>query len=434
MLSPSAHAKDLALLVHCAADLPPRVRGDAIRLGQITTNLLTNAIKFTERGQIELELSCSNRTDTDICVRLAVRDTGIGIDAEGIARLFKPFSQADASTTRRFGGTGLGLSIARRFVDLMGGKIGVTSAVGVGSEFWVEGPLRLVDAAAPVLEATHAATVTQSPAARVLSGAKILVVDDSDINCEVAQHILQGQGATVATSSTGAEALERLRRTPSAWDIVLMDVQMPEMDGNEATRRIRTELKLTTLPIVALTAGPLVSERERSLRSGMNDFLTKPYQPAALIEIVRHRLEQRWDAEMPPSRIDSPIAPGPCGEELALFVSLRSRLLQDFSEFSLPISVGHDDAMARAQMTVRLHKLKGSAGLIGAGDVHRLAEATEAALVAGYSPERVELLLRQLAAAFTALAEEVAAPLAAVIAQSAVNSAAPTSRYPLLSR
>jgi CheY-like chemotaxis protein len=118
-------------------------------------------------------------------------------------------------------------------------------------------------------------------------GAKILVVDDSDINREVAQHILRGQGATVATCGSGAEALERLREDPNAFEIVLMDVQMPDMDGNEATRRIRTELKLRTLPIIALTAGALVSERERALQAGMNDFLTKPFKPAALIEILQ---------------------------------------------------------------------------------------------------------------------------------------------------
>jgi PAS domain S-box-containing protein len=427
MLNPSAHAKDLVLVVRCAADLPPRVRGDAIRLGQIATNLLSNAIKFTDTGQVELELTCSNRTDTDIRVRLAVRDSGIGIDAEGIARLFRPFSQADTSTTRRFGGTGLGLSIARRFAALMGGQIGVTSTVGVGSEFWVEVPLRLADAAAPCIAATPEATSEFTPevapaatldstlatephlaAPRVLSGAKILVVDDSDINCEVAQHILEGQGAAVATSGTGAEALERLRQTPNAWDVVLMDVQMPEMDGNEATRRIRTQLKLKALPIIALTAGAMVSERARSLQAGMNDFLTKPYEPVALIGVVRRCLEQKWDASMPRSRIESPAAPDQSGEELALFVSLRARLLQDFSEFSLPVSVADLDDMARTHMMSRLHKLKGSAGLLGAADVYRQAGATEAALVAGHSPERVEPLLRELAAAFTALSEEIA--------------------------
>ena len=286
MLMPSAHAKGIALMVHCSPDLPWRLRGDATRLGQIATNLLNNAIKFTAKGQVELTLSCATPTVEGLLVRLSVRDSGIGITPDALPRLFQPFSQEDTSTTRRFGGTGLGLSIARRLVDLMGGKIGVTSTVGAGSEFWVEVRLRMTDAAAPLLERTPPATAANSQGTRSLSGVKVLVVDDSDINCEVAQLILGRHGATVASSATGAEALDRLRRDPHAFEIVLMDIQMPDMDGNEATRRIRNELRLT-LPIIALTAGALVSERERSLQAGMNDFLTKPFEPAALIGIVR---------------------------------------------------------------------------------------------------------------------------------------------------
>ncbi len=288
MLAPSAEAKGIALAVRCAADLPSRLRGDATRLGQIATNLVNNAIKFTEQGQVALHLSCSSPAADGISVRLSVRDSGIGIAPEALARLFKPFSQADTSTTRRFGGTGLGLSIARRLVELMGGEIGVTSTPGVGSEFWVEVPLRLAYPSDPVIVALPAPAASP-PGAHSLKGVKILVVDDCDINREVAQLILRRYGATVATGSTGAEALERLRQTPDAFDIVLMDVQMPDMDGNEAARRIRTELQLT-LPIIALTAGALVSERERSLQAGMNDFLTKPFEPVALIGIVRRYL------------------------------------------------------------------------------------------------------------------------------------------------
>jgi PAS domain S-box-containing protein len=288
LLTPSARAKGLALRVGCATDLPRRLRGDAVRLRQIATNLLNNAIKFTATGQIDLELSHSMLNATDLVLRLAVRDTGIGIDADAVARLFKPFFQADASTTRRFGGTGLGLSIVRRLVDLMGGKIGVTSTVGVGSEFWAEVPLRVAGGAQSV-GARQA--VPDSAAARSLAGARILVVDDSDISREVAQHILERQGAVVTTGGTGTEALERLRKSPDAFDIVFMDVQMPQMDGNEATRRIRAELGLAALPIIALTAGALVSERELSLLAGMNDFLTKPFEPVELIGMVRRYLD-----------------------------------------------------------------------------------------------------------------------------------------------
>ncbi len=290
MLTPSAHAKRLTLSVRCAADLPSRLRGDATRLSQVVTNLLNNAIKFTESGQVELVLSCSKQTIGGISVRVSVRDTGIGIGPEGLARLFKPFAQADSSTTRRFGGTGLGLSIARRLMELMGGEIGVTSTVDVGTEFWVEVPLLVADAQIPRAQQVTAASSRDTQS---LSGVRVLVVDDNRVNCMVAQHILKGHGATVTTSGTGAEAVERLRQTPLAYDIVLMDVQMPDMDGNEATHLIRTELQLETLPIIALTAGALISERARSLQAGMNDFLTKPFEPAVLIEMVRRYLERK---------------------------------------------------------------------------------------------------------------------------------------------
>ena len=307
MLTPSAHAKGLALLVQCAADLPSRLRGDATRLGQIATNLLNNAIKFTETGQVELILTCSKPTVAGVLVRLSVRDTGIGIGTEGLARLFKPFSQADTSTTRRFGGTGLGLSIAGRFVNLMGGEIGVTSTVGVGSEFWVEIPLRAADAQIPgVLQATPANCGDTKP----LAGVRILVVDDDQVNLKVAQHILKRHGAVVTTSGTGADALARLRHAPNGYDIVLMDVQMPDMDGNEATHRIRSELRLKALPIIALTAGALASERDQSLLAGMNDFLTKPFDPVALIAIVHRHLKREPITSLPTGIIDR--AAGAC--------------------------------------------------------------------------------------------------------------------------
>ena len=432
MVAPSADAKGIALLVHCAADLPSRLRGDATRLGQIATNLLSNAIKFTEKGQVELQLSCSKPTVAGISVRLSVRDTGIGMDGNGLARLFKPFSQVDASTTRRFGGTGLGLSITRRLVDMMGGEIGVNSTVGVGSEFWVEVPLCVAAAADPLIERALPSIPDSSPGTGRLSGAKILVVDDSDINREVAQHILRAQGATVTTSSTGAEALARLRQDPNGFDVVLMDVQMPDMDGNEAARRIRTELHLNTLPIIALTAGALLSERERSLQAGMNDFMTKPFEPDALVGIVRRYLKQQPKASLAVaiaapaggaapvgessqgrSQLDATVARAVFGDDTALFVSLLSRLARDFSEFAVPVCVELYDPATLAHLAGRLHKLSGGAGVIGATQIHRLAGAAEAALTAGQARENVEPLLRQLAAAFVALGEELAPMLAA---------------------
>jgi CheY-like chemotaxis protein/HPt (histidine-containing phosphotransfer) domain-containing protein/two-component sensor histidine kinase len=557
MLAPQAVTKGIELVVHCAPAIPRIVKGDASRLRQILTNLLGNSIKFTEAGNVELKVACTEQNSDRIRLRCTVQDTGIGIEPEAIERLFTPFTQADASTTRRFGGTGLGLSIARRFVELMGGEIGVTSVAKKGSTFWIEIPLRIahdVDGTlstrglriligdssgesparlvtmaralgwSPEVAATgeqliemmrhtqsHArsdvlilalhlhdmdahqliarlekecahgelppvivvaelmqsyleheqlmratdvllvqpltssalfnavnAAVSKEPdslervlqstnfdelSAQWLSGVRVLVVDDSDINLEVAQRILERQGATVSTCSDGLAALEHIRAHPHLLDIVLMDVQMPVLDGNEATRRIRNELQLNLLPIVALTAGALVGERQRALEAGMNDFISKPFDPQVLIRKVRRLVEGARGAPIPMVILDTKPA-GPVtdrrlmasidagtvqqmfGDDLSLFKSLLARMLVEFADFALPIAVSPSDQTSLSRIQGRAHKLKGSAGMIGATRVMRFAGAVEAALQDGRTMDVVERILGQLAAALTILREE----------------------------
>jgi CheY-like chemotaxis protein/HPt (histidine-containing phosphotransfer) domain-containing protein len=260
--------------------------------------------------------------------------------------------------------------------------------------------------------------------AQWLAGVYVLVVDDSDINLEVAQRILEKQGATVATCSDGLAALEHVRLHHQRLDIVLMDVQMPTLDGNEATRRIRAELQLKTLPIVALTAGALVAERQRALEAGMNDFISKPFDPQALIRKVRRLVEEArgepipmviLDAQLTPASSDRPklmpsIDAGTVqqmfGDDLTLFKSLVVRLLHEYTDLAVPACVAAEDQTLRAQLTGRVHKLKGSAGMIGATEIMRLAGASEKALNQGRSVEAVEGLLLQLASALTTLGEE----------------------------
>src|ERR1700728_1449204 len=558
LLGPQASSKGIELLVQSAPSLPRMVHGDASRLRQILTNLLGNSIKFTEVGHVEMNMICSERGSDRIRLRCTVQDTGIGIEPAALERLFTPFTQADASTTRRFGGTGLGLSIARRFIELMGGEIGVTSNVGVGSTFWIEVPLRIArdidgtlsarglriliadsNGDAPeclvamaralgwspqvaesgeqllgIMNSTPAnawpdvlilelhlhdmdahqliarlekecnqgelppmivvaglaqsymdheqlmrttdvlltrpltssalfnsvnATVSKRPDslervlqstnfdelhAQWLAGVRVLVVDDSDINLEVAQRILEKQGATVTTCSDGLAALEQVRANSQRLDIVLMDVQMPTLDGNEATRRIRTDLQLKTLPIVALTAGALVAERQRALEAGMNDFISKPFDPQALIRKVRRLVEEArgepismvvLDSE--PTReadsrpklmpsIDAGVVQQMFGEDLILFQSLLLRILQEYTDFAVPIRVSPDDQIMHARLMGRAHKLRGSAGMIGATEIVRLAGATEKALQQGRPSDVVEGLLTRLASALTTLREE----------------------------
>jgi hypothetical protein len=291
VFGPQAHARHLALAFDVPPDLPAVVNGDATRVRQLLTNLLGNAIKFTERGSVRLSVTFTRDSADRIRACFAVRDTGIGIAPEALQRIFTPFEQADASTTRRFGGTGLGLSIVRHVVDLMGGEVGAESVLGEGSEFRVVLPLELpVRRAEDPGRAPTAAPVEQT---QRLADVRILVVDDNEFNREIAQCILASEGALVTTHGNGQEALDQLRATPDAFELVLMDVQMPGMDGNEATSRIRGELGLTELPVIALTAGALVGERQRAFDAGMSDFVSKPLDPDTLVRLVRRHVDER---------------------------------------------------------------------------------------------------------------------------------------------
>jgi CheY-like chemotaxis protein/HPt (histidine-containing phosphotransfer) domain-containing protein len=259
--------------------------------------------------------------------------------------------------------------------------------------------------------------------AQWLAGVRVLVVDDSDINLEVARGILEKQGATVTTCTDGGAALEHVRAHHEQLDIVLMDVQMPILDGNEATRRIRGELQLQTLPIVALTAGALVGERQRSLEAGMNDFVSKPFDPEAIIRKVRRLVEQARGEPIPMvvldakpaghavdgplmSSIDAGVVQQMFGDDLSLFKSLLARMLRDYADLELPLSVSPDDQTIRSQLMGRTHKLKGSAGMLGATRVMQLAGAAEEALQECRPVDIVEGILGQLSLALTTLREE----------------------------
>jgi signal transduction histidine kinase len=281
MLGQQARDKGIELIVLPAASPPCRVRGDASRLLQIFVNLVSNSIKFTKAGRVVVKMTCTSLGSERLCMRCEVEDTGIGIEPQALERLFQPFSQADTTTTRRFGGTGLGLSISRALVELMGGSIGVTSSVAVGSTFWFEIPFETERAAAMPKYSDCA-----EPGAPRLPGVRALVVDDCDIVQGFVRRILEDQGAIVACCSDGAAAVEYVRDHSEQLDIVLIDVQMPILDGNDATRRIRGDLGLKTLPIIGLTAGVLLSEQQRSIEAGMTDVITKPFDPQAMVDEI----------------------------------------------------------------------------------------------------------------------------------------------------
>ena len=263
--------------------------GDPLRLQQVLLNLVTNAVKFTERGGVTIDLGVEAETPEDIKLRLSVEDTGIGIPAEALGRIFSPFEQADSSTTRRHGGTGLGLAICKRLVELMGGSIEVASTPGVGSRFSFV--LRFNKAAKPAADASSMAIAGSEAEALIRQryhDRRILVVEDDPINQEVARELLETSlGLAVDVVSDGREAVEKAAQVH--YDLILMDIQMPVMDGLAATQAIRQLALNATTPILAMTANAFVDDRQRCLAVGMDDFIAKPVNPDVLFLMIK-----RW--------------------------------------------------------------------------------------------------------------------------------------------
>lgn len=276
LLGPSARTKGLSLIVHKHDNVPGRLRGDGLRLGQVLTNLVSNALKFTSRGEVRLEVSRVPNDDDEVHCLFSVSDTGMGISAETLPLLFNAFQQGDSSTTRRFGGTGLGLPLSQQLVSLMGGRIKVESKPGTGSRFSFKAILR--EAEAPSEE--HVSLPVLS-----LSRKTVLVVDDNAVNLAVAMKLVEKAGYRADGATNGREAVAAVER--GTYGLVLMDCHMPEMDGFEATERIRSltgDVKQT--PIVAITASAMPDEVAACKRSGMNSVLAKPLTFVALREAL----------------------------------------------------------------------------------------------------------------------------------------------------
>jgi PAS domain S-box-containing protein len=522
-----AHEKGLEFLAHVAPGIPERLLGDPLRLGQILTNFVNNAVKFTERGEIRLEIELLERTGGKVQLKFSVHDTGIGMTPEQSAKLFQPFTQADMSTTRKHGGTGLGLTISRRLVELMSGRIWLESQAGIGSTFYftvwlgigdakgtgkiiperlaklrvlvvddnptareiLQEPLSAVvkrvdtvasgkeaiaairecDAVEPYdmifmdwrmpemdgLQASRhikcdetlkhkpaivlvtafgreevreeaerlqldgflvkpvtksmivdtlvnvfaeaeevAAAATGEGETTRLRGARILLAEDNDINQQIAVELLEGVGATVKIANNGREAVELLSNgaQPPPFDVVLMDLQMPEMDGYQATAKLRSDPRFKTFPIIAMTAHATIEERQRCLAAGMNDHISKPIDPEMLFETVGRYFKSVAPAgvqkspEAGPSQKgdDLPTIPGLDAKDGLTRVAgnrkLYLKLLKQFVEQQGP-SVGQITAALAGGDTAlaeRLaHTLKGVSGNIGAKPVQSAAGALE---------------------------------------------------------
>ena len=409
-----AEAKGLPIDIEIDPHLPAVVRGDTMRLQQILLNFLSNAVKFTVQGRITLAARLLQRSGTGLYMHCEVRDTGIGIPPEIQARLFSPFEQADSSTTRRFGGTGLGLAISLRLAEAMGGTIGVSSKPGQGSTFWFTA--RLEEASAgPLPVLPQAIQHHEYQVAALHAGARILLAEDNPTNEEVATELLECAGMQVTVARDGAQALTLASR--QHFDLVLMDMQMPVMDGLEATRRIRALPGWSDVPILAMTANAFGDDRNACISAGMNDHVPKPVNPEALFTALLHWLSADSAVPRPPgtarhitqsqagmASVDLSTIPGLDLERglksvrgrmdsyRRLLTNFANNHLDDFQHITSKLAADNQDEARRLA-----HSLKGAAATLGAVAIERAASALEQAIKESQTPAEITRLLAEAA-------------------------------------
>ena len=413
-----ADAKGVEFRTVVAPDAPQVVAGDSLRLEQVLINLLGNAVKFTHQGSVELAIAPVETSAARVVLEFTIRDTGIGLSSEQCAAIFTPFTQGDNSTTRRYGGTGLGLSISQRLVALMGGEITVLSEPGQGSTFRFTACFR---PAAP--EDVPPASAPGRSDLSVIRGARVLLVEDQAIIRQIVRTQLLQAEIEVTVATNGREAVELVVQAAERFDLVLMDIQMPEMDGYEATRRLRELWSPEELPIIAMTAHAMAEEHRKCLAAGMNDHVTKPMEVEALYEKLCHWLQPRSGlsgmsgeyikaaisvaelAELPGIHTGEGLARQ--GGDPAVYRSLLQQFVRENREIAVRfITLLHAGDFAACRMEAR--SLKGVASYLGIEGIAATAGNLETALIQEdvmAASRLLEALIGQVAQALASVTE-----------------------------
>ncbi|MEC5161866.1 two-component system, sensor histidine kinase and response regulator [Janthinobacterium sp. CG_23.3] len=387
VVAPKAAGKNLTLVFERDPRLPRMLRGDPLRLNQVLINYANNAIKFSEQGAITVKVALVVADASDCLVRFEVRDHGIGLSEHEMGKLFQSFQQADTSTTREYGGTGLGLAICKQLAQLMGGDVGVDSRPGEGSTFWFTARLGVSTSTVPTVvdhvKQAAAAMLASANSAAVMAAlkhARILLVEDNTFNQQIALEMLEEAGASVCLANNGVEALDLLRQ--AEFDCVLMDVQMPLMDGLEATRRIRADPATAGMRVLAMTATATSEDRVRCVEAGMDDFISKPIQPGMMYQTIANWLPEREPAAPAPARparapaFKTTLAGDPRVIDLSILAKLLGYNPQKVRKFAFKFlqttQEGFADmeaALARGdvqQVRELGHRIKSSARTVGA--------------------------------------------------------------------
>ena len=357
MFSEKMKEKHLSFNVHINDDVPDILSGDAVRLTQVLVNLLSNAVKFTEEGKIEVRIALLEQSADHVRIRIIICDTGIGISTEKQKTIFERFHQAEAETTRRFGGTGLGLAIVKQLITIQNGTIELKSKPGKGSEFIVELRYTLPDVAE-----LYAAALSAQDETVPLQKISVLIAEDNAMNRQLVSHLMKGWDIEHTIVINGREAVDELKRRP--YSLVLMDIQMPEMDGYVATQVIRNELRLS-VPIVAMTAHAMAGEKEKCLQLGMNDYVSKPIKETLLYNVIgRHAQDITANSQNGPKRIRleylRQLSGGDAGFERELLSQFIQQVPEELSGLQKAIEKREFE---NARQTA--HSLKSTIGYVG---------------------------------------------------------------------